>query len=391
MNTLSTSKRLLTNTSLRLATVVIFSAIGPLVLLVAPALASRYIVELGLSTQQVGFLFTMELGAMAVATLPAYFMMKRLSWRRIALWAAVVFILGNLLTAVLLHGNQPLYVLLLVVRFVSAFAEACLVLVCMGTAATLANTARAFGLWVSGQLVLAAVSLHFMPRLFEHGGAASFFLLMAIVTTFCFPLVFSLPAQGTVHDVRKPAAGDSGITAKASLGMLAIFLFYLSLSGIWTFVGELATRHAIATTDSAGALATATLMGIVGALIATWVGHRGPRTLLVAFGFALMGSSLLGLLGDLTLMRYVIAACVFKFAWTYTLPFLMTAISEHDHQGGRLVVLSNLAICGGLAIGPSFAARLLGEQSNYSGLLWTSVGLCGASFLAIAPLTVRMR
>lgn len=46
------------NTSLHLAAVVIFSAIGPLVLLVAPSLASRYIVELGLSMQQVGFLFT---------------------------------------------------------------------------------------------------------------------------------------------------------------------------------------------------------------------------------------------------------------------------------------------------------------------------------------------
>ncbi|WP_236199376.1 hypothetical protein [Pseudomonas pseudonitroreducens] len=47
---------------LRLLAVVLFSAIGPLVLLTAPALASRYIAELGLDNRQVGFLFSMELG-----------------------------------------------------------------------------------------------------------------------------------------------------------------------------------------------------------------------------------------------------------------------------------------------------------------------------------------
>lgn len=83
---------------------------------------------------------------------------------------------------------------------------------------------------------MAAVSLHFIPCLFEHGGDANFFLLMAIVTA----------------------------------------------------------RDAIATKDSAGALVTATLTDIVGALLATWIGHRGPRTLLVAFGFALMGGQSAG-------------------------------------------------------------------------------------------------
>ncbi|MDF3198365.1 MFS transporter [Pseudomonas sp. 1912-s] len=385
MSSLSVAQRYVSNAGLRLAAVVIFSAIGPLVLLVAPALASRYIVELGLNTQQVGFLFTMELGAMAVATLPAYFMMRWLSWRRIACCAALLFIAGNLLTALLLHGAQPSYGLLVAVRFASAFAEACLVLVCMGTAATLPNAARAFGLWVSGQLVLAAVSLHFMPALFEYSGAATFFFLMALVTACVFPLVFSLPQRSPAP----VATGKAAISAKAALGMLAVFLFYLSLSGIWTFVGELANHQGIKPADSAGALATATLMGIAGALFATWIGPRGPRTLLVAAGFVLMAGSLLGLLGDLTLVHYFLAACVFKFAWTYTLPFLMTAISEHDRQGGRLVVLSNLAICGGLAVGPSLAAMLLGEQSHFTLLLWTSVVLCAASFLAIAPLTVK--
>ncbi|MBD9513167.1 MFS transporter [Pseudomonas sp. PDM22] len=374
---------------LRLLAVVLFSAIGPLVLLTAPALASRYIAELGLDNRQVGFLFSMELGAMAISTIPTYFWMRRYNWRRIAAIAAAVFLLGNLLSAVLMSTAAPSYPLLVALRFLTAFSEAALVLVCLGTAGTLPNAARAFGLWVTGQLVLAALSLQFMPWLFSHWRVASFFLLIALFTAACLPLIRSLPAGSDNQAEALPPSQARAALGKIALGMSAIFLFYLSLAGIWTFVGELARTQGISATDSSSALASASLLGVVGASLASWIGIRGRREWLLALGYLAMASSLIGLLGDVSLLRYVLAACAFKFAWTFALPFLLAAISDYDRQGGKLVVLANLAICGGLAVGPSLAAWLLGETENFSLLLQFSAVICALSFLAILPLARR--
>ncbi|UMZ09676.1 hypothetical protein I9018_19340 [Pseudomonas sp. MPFS] len=92
---------------LRLLAVILFSAIGPLVLLTAPALVSRYIVELGMDNRQVGWLFSLELGAMAISTLPTYLWMRRYDWRWIAGLAGSLFLLGNLFSAWLMSEPSP--------------------------------------------------------------------------------------------------------------------------------------------------------------------------------------------------------------------------------------------------------------------------------------------
>lgn len=376
---------------LRLLAVLLFSAIGPLVLLTAPALASRYIVELGMDNRQVGWLFSLELGAMAISTLPTYLWMRRYDWRWIAGLAGSLFLLGNLFSAWLMSEPSPGFGLLAALRFLTAFSEAALVLVCLGTAGTLPNATRAFGLWVTGQLVLAALCLQFMPWLFEHWGVSSFFLLIALFTALILPLVLSLPA-GSHDDSRPlPPRQVQAMRLKVCLGMLAIFLFYLSLSGIWTFAGELARLRGISTGDSASALATASLMGVAGAAMASWIGARGRRAWLLALGYLAMTAGLCGLLGEISTWRYLLAACAFKFAWTFALPFLLSAISDYDRQGGKLVVLANLAICGGLAVGPSLAAWLLGDTLDFGLLLLASMAICALSFLAILPLAGNRR
>ncbi|UMZ09677.1 hypothetical protein I9018_19345 [Pseudomonas sp. MPFS] len=103
-----------------------------------------------------------------------------------------------------------------------------------------------------------------MPWLFEHWGVSSFFLLIALFTALILPLVLSLPAGSHDDNRPLPPRQAQAMLLKICLGMLAIFLFYLSLSGIWTFAGELARLRGISTGDSASALASASLMGVPG-------------------------------------------------------------------------------------------------------------------------------
>ena len=59
--------------SLRLlAAIVIFAAIAPGILMTAPAVAAQLASEWQLKPGQIGWLFSAELGAMSLATLPAW-------------------------------------------------------------------------------------------------------------------------------------------------------------------------------------------------------------------------------------------------------------------------------------------------------------------------------
>ena len=100
-----------------LAAIVIFAAIAPGILMTAPAVAAQLSSEWQLKPGQIGWLFSAELGAMSLATLPAWWWMSRLDWRQVALTAGVVFLTANLASAVVTQ-----YEALLAARFIASLA-----------------------------------------------------------------------------------------------------------------------------------------------------------------------------------------------------------------------------------------------------------------------------
>ena len=133
---------------------------------------------------------------------------------------------------------------------------------------------------------------------------------------------------------------------------------------------------------SGNVLAIATLMGILGAVIAAVIGERLPRVPSLWLGFGLMALSTLLLLGQPQLARFAIAALVFKFTWTYVLPFILACLADLD-PSGRLMNLSNLVIGGGLALGPALAGRLIERQGGFDGLLLVAAVITVLSLLAV--------
>ncbi|MFO5520910.1 MFS transporter permease, partial [Klebsiella pneumoniae] len=57
------------------------------------------------------------------------------------------------------------------------------------------------------------------------------------------------------------------------------------------------------------------------------------------------------------LVRCAIAALLFKFTWTFVLPFILARVAGLDNSG-RLMNSINLVIGGGMAAGPSRAGAL---------------------------------
>lgn len=345
----------------RLTAIVLFAAITPTILMTAPAVAAQLAVQWQLSPAQIGDLFSVELGAMSLATLPAFWWLRCVNWRVAALAAAVLFIAANLLSTL-----ADTYVQLLILRLFSALAGGSLMIICLASAATTANPSRVYGLWVMGQLIVGAVGLAVLPGLFERYGLQSGYLILAGMMALLLPLVRGFPCAHAAPQAIRTAV--TGTRVKAVLGVAAVLAFYISLGGVWTFIGALGASAGISAQHSGEILAIATVMGIAGAACASLIGARLPRLSLLLAGYALMAAAVLLLLGQPTLVRFALAALLFKFAWTFILPLILACLADLDHSG-KLMNASNLVIGGGLAIGPAIAGRLIEASGGFAVLL----------------------
>ncbi|AKA24165.1 MFS transporter [Pseudomonas chlororaphis] len=357
-----------------LAAIVLFAAITPTLLMTAPAVAAQLASQWQLGPARIGDLFSTELGAMSLATLPAFWWLKRVDWRRAALLAGTLFIVANLLSI----WAQD-YGVLLALRFCSALAGGSLMIICLSSAASTANPSRTYGLWVMGQLAVGALGLGILPRLFEHYGLAACYLLLALLMSLCLPLARCFPPGAPLSD-SSAAQAPAAPRGKALCGILGILGFYISLSGVWTFIGSIGAKAGISAQASGEWLAVATVMGIVGAGCTSLIGNRLPRRLLLLLGYALLAGSVLLLLGAPTLARFAVAALAFKFTWTFLLPLILACLADLD-RSGKLMNASNLVIGGGLAIGPALAGRLIEHSGGFQPLL---IGGAGLALLSLA-------
>ncbi|VGG87586.1 major facilitator family transporter [Klebsiella quasipneumoniae] len=224
--------------SLRLlAAIVIFAAIAPGILMTAPAVAAQLASEWQLKPGQIGWLFSAELGAMSLATLPAWWWMSRLDWRRVALTAGVVFLTANLASAAVTQ-----YETLLAVRFLASQAGGTLMILCISCAAGTSNPSRVYAFWVLGQLLLGMLGLLVLPGLFASFGLKVVYLILAAIMLCCLPLVSAFPPRFQPLS----ASRQQPPTAlwRQALAVLAVLTFYISLSAVWTFIGTLGAAAA---------------------------------------------------------------------------------------------------------------------------------------------------
>ena len=364
----------ISSVNLRLTAIIVLASFLPLVMMTAPAFTAQFSRQLELNPAQIGSLFMAELGAMSLATLPALFWIKRVNLRTAAVVSSLIFLTGNLLSA-----TEPGYSYLLPLRFFTALGGGSLMIICMSTAATLPNPAKAYGLWVLGQLLVGAIGIQVLPGLFDRFGLAVGYLLMASLMVATLTLTKAFPrALSPVHTTTQSLAHKGSVI----LGLLAVFVFDLSISGVWTFIGSIAAASDISIQSSSSILAVATLMGVAGAGVASLTGSRPSRMPMTVAGYVALVTSVLLLLDKPDLLRFAFAALAFKFTWTFVLPLVMACIADLD-PSGRLMNITNLVVGGGLALGPALAGQLIQSQGSYTLTLLGSAALCSVSLALV--------
>jgi MFS family permease len=140
-----------------------------------------------------------------------------------------------------------------------------------------------------------------------------------------------------------------------------------------TFMEAIATGAGNGPSGVAITLSVATVAGIASALLATVLGDTPHRRLFLIGGYVGMALSVALLFGGPVLLRFAIAAVIFKFAWTFILPYLLSALSDLS-AGGHVMNTTNLMIGTGFAIGPLAGGVLIDAAGGgFTGMLTLSL------------------
>ncbi|MCA7978617.1 MFS transporter [Burkholderia cepacia] len=370
-----------------LVALVVFAAITPLLLLVAPAVAGQLATQLGLSASQIGTYFFVELGAFSLATVPSYLWLGRIDARRVAAFAIALFGAGNLLTALWMPG----FVALLALRAVTALGGGSLMVLCMTSAATSENSDRVYGLWVVGQLIAGAIGLFVLPHVFAAFGLRALYVALAGLALLAAPLSRGFPSSLGARTA--PAQHARGAAARTPQGLIvlaigAVLTFYLAIGSVWTFASRAAAEAGLDPQSTGNVLAIASVMGIAGAALASCAGGRLARHAMLTAGYALLAASLVALAVMRQAGGYSAAIFAFKFAWTFVLPFILATVAQID-TSGRLVATLNFVIGAGLAAGPLLAGLMLDAGGTMHALFTAATAVAIVSFAALRHIDRR--
>lgn len=353
-------------------------------LMIAPILAVKIATEFDLSATQVGLLFSLELGAFSLATLPAYFWLGKLDARRATYLFGGLALLGNLASTVATN-----FALLLAARTFTALAAGSVAVIALALAGKAANPGRAFGLFIFMQVVLGAVVLSVFPAIFEPLPVSAIYLTMAVLIAVSLPITQMLPARLSIAEHGQPAEG----TVKASpvrylIALASVLLFYIGAAAAWTFIALPATEAGLSLDTITTTLAIATFVGLVPSLFASILGDTKYNALIILVSFVgtLVGIYLL--IGLTAAIAYIVSSILFQFAWNLLLPYLFSMVAA-TNSSPRVTSTINLMAGGGLAIGPVAAGALLESTGSLEALLWGSMAFIAAGLACAAYVMAR--
>lgn len=363
-----------------------FAAIGPLVMMTTPVLAYQLATEWQFAPSQVGTFFFYEQIFMGIAALPAIYWAKRYSPQKVMKFFIGLFILGNFLS---LFADS--LTTLVLTRSSAAFAAGSIMIVTMASCSMTSKPARTFALWLLGQTLFGALAILILPHLFAQFGLKAFFVLLIALMLIAAPLYKKLSNE--IPQASQQTEPHTNNFSNHSIiwgmiGVASVLSFFMSISSIWTFLTSIGLNSKIPEASINGYLSFATLFGIIGCFVATFIGHKISRMIVVPIGFSLFFVSLYFLLDTIAASTFLTAIIVFKFAWMFTFPFILASLAIMDHTGSIMKYVS-LMIAIGMGVGPGVSGQIIEHTANFNTLVMYAMSMFLISLILVSLLNSK--
>lgn len=364
------------NSTVSLLSIIYLAVIGASVFIVQPGFVQGLVEFYGFDEQQAGYIASAEVWGIALTTVALALGGHNYSWQKILRASVILFAVGNLASLVTAQ-----FTAFAALRFLTGLGAGGLVSLTFTIMGLTRLPDRNFGYLIMGVLTYGALGLWVLPTALSLVGLRGVIVFFALFGATGWLCIRHLPDSGEEHLQVEEDAVDLSSPYRV-LAILAMFTYFFAQGVIWAYLFLIGTNGGVSDQQVANGLMLSQFLGIAGALVAALAGRRYGRAGPLAIGI-LGGAAVLGaLFGQFTALVYALTVCVYNFAWNMTHPFLLAAMASFDRHG-RVVVYAVAAQMVGLAVGPAFAASLLGP-AGYDGVVMAGIMLFGLSFLLIS-------
>ncbi len=338
--------------------------------------------DLGLSGSDAGLVVAVEMLSIGMVTLGSSLHIGRWNRRTLMLVGLCMMLPGNLLSA---YATTLLQ--LTAARIVTAIGIGATMTAMKATVAAFRNPVRVFGLQGIYFLAMGIVGFPIMAAVIRVWGISGIYIAMALMVIPGFACVQWIPPYSADRLQLQPAR--QGILDRWTMvALVALLAYFTGRGAVWIYLERLGVASGLSIQTIANVLAGASVGGILGAMVATRFNTRLGITKALSFGMACSLGSLLLLVYGMRIEIFLPAAIIFNFSFTFTMPYLLGALSHIDPQG-RIVVLGFTMQTIGLALGPALAAILLAGD-DYTRIGWLGVVCFGSSFILFRLALLRL-
>ncbi len=352
--------------------IALLASITPSAVLVGPLVVGAMVTQLGFTPQQGGNMIFAELGGASLATFPAFWWIGKVNWRRVLYFALALTVVGNLSSTLV---SDPW--LMGATRFTTGLGVGTIMLVTLTSTGLTSNQERVFGFWQTGQIVFAAIALFCMPFILPVIGIHGFYMALAVIMALLALAVSSFPSGGAAVPEFRWSRLDPSTRRLAPMALVGLIFFYLAVGGVWNFVERMGDAAGFDSRFIGYTLAGVSVVGVTGALTATWLSTSLGRIIPFAAGITIIAVSFVLLYGLSSQGAFVLSAFLFKYGWWFISPYLLANMTTLD-PSGRLIIATNFVVAFGQALGPFvvglfLAEAMTGQTIDYTPALTTGL------------------
>lgn len=355
---------------------------GTIIFKLLPLVVGAAAETFAIGYDKLGLLASSDLLGITIASLVMPLWVRRFDWRRAAIAALCLVVLGNVVSA-LVNDFQAL----LAVRMLTGLGEGTatgLGLVILGD---MRKPDRAFGLAMASPIFLGLIGFQVLPPVIAAWGFDGVMLGLALVSSLILLALRWLPRSGRR---RPPQAGHGSSDFVAVFAaLIGTALYHLALGAVWAFIERMGKSAGLSPAYIGDALGLAVVCGLAGALLATVLGIRWGRSLPMLVAVTVQMLVLLLLVDDVQASVFFTATCLFQLSWLFSGPYQLGVIARAD-LSGRFFTLTIAFQAAGITLGPMLAGVLL-EQYGFVAVRWLATAGMLAGIALLVPVARRYR